>query len=175
MPARTSDKTSLTVPVELEIVAPGPPVVDYQGVLDNAVFVPGDAISPRRHRGGEGPAVVDEAAGLGQSAAPQYTGGGYTGAAERCADPDLLHVLRPDQLPDSDRCSCRNLDSTGEAYRRAGEQYGERDDRARARRACCGSVSRSYGAIVNPDGSRANARTARSRAWQPIRPNPATH
>jgi uncharacterized protein (TIGR03437 family) len=40
------DKTSLSVPVELEIVSAGPPVVDYQGVLDNATFVPGDAISP---------------------------------------------------------------------------------------------------------------------------------
>ena len=42
----TSDKTSLSVPVELEIVSAGPPVMDYQGVLDNATFVPGDAISP---------------------------------------------------------------------------------------------------------------------------------
>ncbi len=39
------DKTSLTVPVDLEIVAAGPPVVDFQGVLDNAIFAPGDTIS----------------------------------------------------------------------------------------------------------------------------------
>ncbi len=39
------DSTTLTVPVELEIIASGPPVVDYQGVLDNAVFAAGDAIS----------------------------------------------------------------------------------------------------------------------------------
>jgi uncharacterized protein (TIGR03437 family) len=39
------DKTSLSVPVELEIVSAGPPVVDYQGVLDNGTFVPGDPIS----------------------------------------------------------------------------------------------------------------------------------
>ena len=40
------DKTSLSVPVDLEIVSAGSPVVDYQGVLDNGTFVPGDAISP---------------------------------------------------------------------------------------------------------------------------------
>jgi uncharacterized protein (TIGR03437 family) len=40
------DKTSLTVPVDLEIVSPGPPVMDFQGVLDNATFVPGDAVAP---------------------------------------------------------------------------------------------------------------------------------
>ena len=39
------DKTSLTVPVDLEIVAAGPPVVDFQGVLDNAIFAPGDTIA----------------------------------------------------------------------------------------------------------------------------------
>jgi uncharacterized protein (TIGR03437 family) len=39
------DKTSLTVPVDLEIVSAGAPVVDYQGVLDNAIFAPGDAIT----------------------------------------------------------------------------------------------------------------------------------
>jgi uncharacterized protein (TIGR03437 family) len=39
------DKTSLTVPVDLEIVAAGPPVVDFQGVLDNAIFNPGDTIA----------------------------------------------------------------------------------------------------------------------------------
>ena len=39
------DKISLTVPVDLEIVSAGAPVVDFQGVLDNAIFVPGDAIA----------------------------------------------------------------------------------------------------------------------------------
>ncbi|MEO8372743.1 MAG: hypothetical protein ABI806_26400, partial [Candidatus Solibacter sp.] len=42
---KQSDTTILTVPVELEVIAAGPPVVDYQGVLDNAVFTAGDAIS----------------------------------------------------------------------------------------------------------------------------------
>jgi uncharacterized protein (TIGR03437 family) len=40
------DTTSLTVPVELEVVAAGPPVIDFQGVQDNATFVPGDALAP---------------------------------------------------------------------------------------------------------------------------------
>ena len=40
-----SDTTTLTVPVELEVIAAGPPVVDYQGVLDNAVFAAGDPIA----------------------------------------------------------------------------------------------------------------------------------
>jgi uncharacterized protein (TIGR03437 family) len=40
------DKTSLTVPVDLEVIAPGPPVLDFQGVQDNATFVPGDAVTP---------------------------------------------------------------------------------------------------------------------------------
>jgi uncharacterized protein (TIGR03437 family) len=40
------DTSSLTVPVELEVVAPGPPVIDFQGVQDNATFVPGDAVAP---------------------------------------------------------------------------------------------------------------------------------
>ena len=39
------DTTSLSVPVDLEIVAAGPPVVDFQGVLDNAIFNPGDTIA----------------------------------------------------------------------------------------------------------------------------------
>lgn len=39
------DKTTLSVPVDLEIVAAGAPVVDFQGVLDNAVFAPGDIIA----------------------------------------------------------------------------------------------------------------------------------
>ena len=39
------DKTTLTVPVDLEIVAAGPPVIDFQGVLDNAIFNPGDTIA----------------------------------------------------------------------------------------------------------------------------------
>jgi uncharacterized protein (TIGR03437 family) len=40
------DTTSLTVPVELEIVPTGPPVLDFQGVQDNATFVPGDPVAP---------------------------------------------------------------------------------------------------------------------------------
>jgi uncharacterized protein (TIGR03437 family) len=40
------DTSSLTVPVELEVVSAGPPVVDFQGVQDNATFVPGDAVAP---------------------------------------------------------------------------------------------------------------------------------
>jgi uncharacterized protein (TIGR03437 family) len=39
------DTTTLSVPVDLEIVAAGPPVVDFQGVLDNAIFNPGDIIA----------------------------------------------------------------------------------------------------------------------------------
>jgi uncharacterized protein (TIGR03437 family) len=39
------DTTTLSVPVDLEIVAAGPPVVDFQGVLDNAIFNPGDTIA----------------------------------------------------------------------------------------------------------------------------------
>ena len=39
------DNTSLSVPVDLEIIAAGPPVVDFQGVLDNAIFAPGDTIA----------------------------------------------------------------------------------------------------------------------------------
>ena len=35
-----------TVPVTLTVVAKGPPVIAYQGVLDNATFVPGDSVSP---------------------------------------------------------------------------------------------------------------------------------
>jgi len=37
--------STLVVPVELEIVATGPPVIDYQGVLDNAIFATGDPIA----------------------------------------------------------------------------------------------------------------------------------
>ena len=40
------DSSSLTVPVELEVVAAGPPVIDFQGVQDNATFVPGDPLAP---------------------------------------------------------------------------------------------------------------------------------
>jgi uncharacterized protein (TIGR03437 family) len=40
------DTTSLTVPVELEIVGAGPPVLDFQGVQDNATYVPGDPVAP---------------------------------------------------------------------------------------------------------------------------------
>ena len=35
-----------TVPVTLNVVAKGAPVIAYQGVLDNATFVPGDSVSP---------------------------------------------------------------------------------------------------------------------------------
>jgi uncharacterized protein (TIGR03437 family) len=35
-----------TVPVTLTVVPKGPPVINYQGVLDNATFVPGDTVSP---------------------------------------------------------------------------------------------------------------------------------
>lgn len=35
-----------TVPVTLNVVAKGSPVINYQGVLDNATFVPGDNVSP---------------------------------------------------------------------------------------------------------------------------------
>jgi uncharacterized protein (TIGR03437 family) len=37
---------NLTVPVELEIIPVGPPVLDFQGVQDNATFVPGDPVAP---------------------------------------------------------------------------------------------------------------------------------
>jgi len=40
------DATSRPVPVELEVVAAGPPVIDFQGVQDNATFIPGDAVAP---------------------------------------------------------------------------------------------------------------------------------
>lgn len=39
------DTTSLPIQVELEVVAAGAPVVDFQGVLDNATYVPGDPIA----------------------------------------------------------------------------------------------------------------------------------
>jgi uncharacterized protein (TIGR03437 family) len=39
------DTASLTVKVDLEIIAAGAPVVDFQGVLDNAIFNPGDSIA----------------------------------------------------------------------------------------------------------------------------------
>ena len=39
------DNTTLSVPVDLEIIAAGAPVVDFQGVLDNAIFNPGDTIA----------------------------------------------------------------------------------------------------------------------------------
>jgi len=43
--AAQNDTATLTVPVELEVIAAGPPIVDYQGVLDNAVFVAGDGVA----------------------------------------------------------------------------------------------------------------------------------
>ena len=36
----------VTIPVDFEVVAKGPPSINYQGVLDNGTFVPGDAVSP---------------------------------------------------------------------------------------------------------------------------------
>jgi uncharacterized protein (TIGR03437 family) len=36
---------AVTVPVDFEVVAKGPPVINFQGVLDNGTFVPGDAVS----------------------------------------------------------------------------------------------------------------------------------
>jgi uncharacterized protein (TIGR03437 family) len=39
------DTATLTVPVDLEITAAGAPVVSFQGVLDNAIFNPGDTIA----------------------------------------------------------------------------------------------------------------------------------
>ncbi len=35
-----------TVPLTLTVVPKGPPVIAYQGVQDNATFVPGDSVSP---------------------------------------------------------------------------------------------------------------------------------
>ena len=102
------DKTSLTVPVELEIVSAGPPVVDYQGVLDNAIFVPGDAISRGDIVAVKGQQLSMKAPASGTAPAAEYAGGGYAGAAQRRADPALLHVVRPDQLPDSDQCAGGN-------------------------------------------------------------------
>lgn len=40
------DTTSLRVAIDLEIISAGPPVIDFQGVQDNATFVPGDAVAP---------------------------------------------------------------------------------------------------------------------------------
>lgn len=36
---------TVTVPVELQIVAKRPPTIAFQGVLDNATFIPGDTVS----------------------------------------------------------------------------------------------------------------------------------
>ncbi len=36
---------TVTVPVDLQIIPKGPPVIFYQGVLDNATFVPGDTVA----------------------------------------------------------------------------------------------------------------------------------
>ncbi len=35
-----------TVPVDLQIIAKGAPLINYQGVLDNGTFVPGDTVCP---------------------------------------------------------------------------------------------------------------------------------
>lgn len=37
---------TFSIPVELDVLAPGPPVVYYQGVLDNALFAVGDYLAP---------------------------------------------------------------------------------------------------------------------------------
>lgn len=36
----------VTIPVELDVLTPGPPVAYYQGVLDNALFAAGDPVAP---------------------------------------------------------------------------------------------------------------------------------
>jgi uncharacterized protein (TIGR03437 family) len=36
---------SVTVPVDFQVVAKGPPLIYYQGVLDNATFIPGDTVA----------------------------------------------------------------------------------------------------------------------------------
>jgi uncharacterized protein (TIGR03437 family) len=46
IPTEPMIRVVLNMSVELEIVAAGPPVVDFQGVQDNATFVPGDAVAP---------------------------------------------------------------------------------------------------------------------------------
>jgi uncharacterized protein (TIGR03437 family) len=37
---------AVTVPVDFEVVAKGPPLIGFQGVVDNGTFVPGVAVSP---------------------------------------------------------------------------------------------------------------------------------
>jgi uncharacterized protein (TIGR03437 family) len=37
---------AVSVPVTMQVEATGPPYINYQGVLDNATFVPGDSVSP---------------------------------------------------------------------------------------------------------------------------------
>ncbi len=37
---------SVTIPIELDVLTPGPPVAYYQGVLDNALFTVGDPLAP---------------------------------------------------------------------------------------------------------------------------------
>jgi len=37
---------AITVPVDFQVVAKGPPLLYYQGVQDNATFVPGDPVAP---------------------------------------------------------------------------------------------------------------------------------
>jgi uncharacterized protein (TIGR03437 family) len=37
---------AVTVPVDFEVIAKGPPAINFQGVLDNGTFVPGDSLSP---------------------------------------------------------------------------------------------------------------------------------
>lgn len=37
---------TITIPVELDVLPPGPPLTYYQGVLDNALFAVGDPVAP---------------------------------------------------------------------------------------------------------------------------------
>ncbi len=43
--ASNAANSPVTVPIDLQIVAKGPPLIYYQGVLDNATFVPGDTVA----------------------------------------------------------------------------------------------------------------------------------
>ncbi len=43
--ASTAVNAPTTIPVTLEIVAKGAPLIDYQGVLDNGTFIPGDTVA----------------------------------------------------------------------------------------------------------------------------------
>jgi uncharacterized protein (TIGR03437 family) len=43
--ASNAANATVTVPVQLEVVPKGPPVIDFQGVQDNGTFVPGDTVA----------------------------------------------------------------------------------------------------------------------------------